>query len=122
MQVRALRTFNSKNFGLIRDGMIVTVDDRYGNQIIKSGLAERHVPDAGDPLQPQNDKSLPGPDKTKDDDAGNGERDDDTNDSSRTNETSSEHAPESGETESSSAGRRGGGRKKRSSSRRQAPR
>lgn len=114
MQLRALKTFNSKQIGLVRDGMIITVNDRYGAQLVKSKLAE---------LTPDSNKSLPGPDRRKVD-AGNEQRDDATAGSSQRSggETKSEPEQESGETENSSEDPPAGGRKRRSSSRPRGPR
>lgn len=40
MQIRALRTFGGKQ-GLIRAGIVVTVDDRYGARLIAQRLAAK---------------------------------------------------------------------------------
>ena len=114
MQIRALKTFNSKQVGLVREGMLFTVSDRYGQQLVKTGLAKPDV-------TPDHDKSLPGPDRRKEQarvEAGNEQRDDATAGSSQRSggETRSEPAPESGGTENSSEDPPAGGRRRRSSS------
>ena len=70
MQIRALRTFNSK-YGLIRTGIVTTVDDRYGNQLIRSGLAAMVKPD--EQREPDANAALPGAPQTKKVDLGNAE-------------------------------------------------
>lgn len=42
MQIRALRTFGGQ-YGVIRTGIVLTVDDRYGGRLIANGLAEQIV-------------------------------------------------------------------------------
>jgi len=39
MQVKALKTFAGRQ-GLIRHGMVITVPNPYGNELIRSGLVE----------------------------------------------------------------------------------
>ena len=120
MQIRALKTFNSKQHGLVREGMVITVDDRYGNKLIAGMRPLAAVM----PLEPERNASLPGPDKVKDSE-GNEERDDATAGSSRRRggrRTSSEPAPASGETDNSSEAQPEGGQGRRSSSRRQGRR
>jgi hypothetical protein len=125
MQVTALKTFAGK-MGLVRTGMTITVDERYGKQLIKSKLAvlagaQTNNPD--DPtLQPERNTDLGGPESTKDDedDEGNEEEGDDPEDESsdEPDEESSETTDEQGSSQergsgsgrSSSADRRGGGR------------
>lgn len=113
MQVKALKTFNGR-LGLIRAGTVITVDDRYGKQLINNKLAEKHAPA---PLEPESNTDLGGPPSTKDGDLGNddGEGDEDedhSEDSPPGDETKSQLEQGSGSTESSSAGRRAGGRAK----------
>lgn len=138
MQVRAIKTFNS-NLGvsgapkqLVREGLVITVSDRYGQQIIASRLAVKHVPREN---KPERDTDLGGPDKTKkaapEGDLGNGEDDENAGSSDEPNgeeetdeteETESSQDQESGEDESSSEDRRTAGRTRRSSSQRPARR
>lgn len=120
MQVKALKTFNSRQYGLIRTGTVITVSDRYGQQIIKSRLAERHTPKANEP----DNGEQPAPDDNRDlgeaprqkDVGGNGEGsdDDDSDDPETVDETSSERSQESGSTEPSEADRQTAGRDRRS--------
>lgn len=134
MQVRALKTFNGR-LGLIRAGVVITVDDRYGKQLIANKLAEVHVPrtngsDSAFQPGPESNTDLGGPQSTKDGDEGNAEDDDqdgssgdevdqdeETTDEETTDEeTESQRDQESGSTGDSSVGRRGGGRGRQSSS------
>lgn len=113
MQVEALKTFNGR-LGLVRAGMIITVDDRYGSQLIKNRLARVHVPRS---LEPDRNADLGGPDRTKEGGGeGNGFGAGPEDDNPPPEEASSQQDPESGSTEDSSAGRRGGGWGRRSSS------
>lgn len=114
MQILAVKTFNNnKKLGLVRAGMVITVDERYGLQLIRRKLAKPFNPAV--PVAPPQNASLPGPDKVKEEgDEGNGAGDDDSD------ETLSQQSPESGSTESSSVVRRGGGRRAQSSSQRPA--
>lgn len=42
MQIRARKTFNSKILGcLVRSGMVVTVPEAYGSELIRNELAEK---------------------------------------------------------------------------------
>lgn len=122
MQIRALKTFNGR-LGLVRAGVVITVDDRYGNQLIANGLAAKHNPDANAPQSatqpgPDANTDLGGPKSTKGEgDEGNGEDDDGAGSSDeadgedgKSEATGSQPDPESGEADSSKAGRRGGGR------------
>jgi|SRR5690606_4711292 len=114
MQVEALKTFNGR-LGLVRTGMIITVDDRYGSQLIKNRLARVHVPM---PLEPDRNADLGGPDRTKEGGGeGNGSGAGSEDDNPSPEETSSQQDPESGETDASSEVPRAGGRGQRSSSR-----
>lgn len=54
MQVRALKTFNGR-IGLVRTGEVITVDDRYGKQLVSNKLAAPHKP--GDKA-PESNKDL----------------------------------------------------------------
>lgn len=128
MQVTALKTFAGK-MGLVRTGMTITVDERYGKQLIKSKLAVlagAQTSNPNDPgLHPDRNTNLDGPESTKDDeddedDEGNEFEGDDPEDESSdepdaessetTDEQGSSQEPDSGSGRSSSAGRRGGGR------------
>src|SRR5690606_17448471 len=122
-----LKTFNGR-LGLIRAGVVITVDDRYGKQLIANRLAEVHVPRTNGPDNasqpgPESNTDLGGPQSMKDGDEGNAEDDDQDGssedkvdqDEETTNEAiESRRDQESGSTEDSSVGRRGGGRGQRS--------
>lgn len=117
MQIRAIKTFNGR-MGLIRDGMIVTVEDKYGNQLVRSGLAVVHTPP--DIIEPTRNAAIPAPDRVAgkvsgDDNAESSQADD-------SGETTSELSQASGQEDDSSEDRPAGGRRRRSSSQRRAPR
>jgi hypothetical protein len=107
MQVKALKTFNSRDYGLVRTGTVLTVSDRYGQQVIKSRLAERHKPKSNEP----DNAETPNPDDNRDlgeapqrkavEGNGEGSDDGDSDDPETAAETSSERSQESGSTESS---------------------
>lgn len=114
MQVKALKTFNGR-LGLIRAGVVITVDDRYGKQLIANKLAEIHVPrtngpDSASQLGPESNTDLGGPQSTKGGDEGNAE-DDDQDGSS---EDESKRSPDDGLVAVSSEVPRAGGRGQRS--------
>jgi hypothetical protein len=131
MQVKALKTFNGR-LGLIRAGVVITVDDRYGKQLIANKLVEVHVPRTNGPDSafqpgPESNTDLGGPQSTKDGDEGNAE-DDDQDGSSDEDEvdqdeettdegTESKRSPDDGLAAASSEVLRAGGRGQRSSSR-----
>lgn len=137
MQVRALKTWNDNRkpngLGLIRAGVVITVDERYGRQIISSGLAVKHTP-PGPAIAttpgPDMNTALPGPDSTKnamgagddgeDPNMGNEEEEDEVEEEEEVEEeveeeeveTRSRRKPASGSKVSSSAGQQVGGRKR----------
>lgn len=120
MQVKALKTFNSRDYGLVRTGTILTVSDRYGNQIIKSRLAEKHKPKANEPdngenLGPDDNRDLGhAPQRKVDEGNGEGSDDGDSDDPESEDETSSERFQDSGSTASSEAVPPTAGRDRRS--------
>lgn len=121
MQIRALKTFNSKAHGLVRGGVVITVDDAYASKLIRSNLAESHAPENADQPGPAQNKALSGPDKR----SGKGSSDDNADSSrgsSSDDETSSQRRRASGETENSSEDPPEDGPGRRSSSRRQGRR
>lgn len=134
MQVRALKTFNGR-LGLIRAGVVITVDDRYGKQLVNNRLAVVHEPqrlepdNAGDP-GPDLNADLGGPQSSKgegdegnaadDDSAGSSdEADGDHDETEAETPTRSRRSRASGSTDDSSEDRPAGGRGVRSSSLRQ---
>lgn len=117
MQVRALKTFNSRDYGLIRTGVVITVSERYGRQIVQKGFAEVHEAESREP----DNVGDPGPDDNRDlgqapkrkEPEGNAEGSDgdDSHDPETEVATSSERSQDDGSTESSvevpqTAGRR----------------
>jgi hypothetical protein len=124
MQIKALKTFNSKNLGLIRTGIIVTVEKRYAQQLIKTGLAEEHKPKKNEPdnaggLQPDSNTSLGDAPRQKEPDLGNDPDDgqEGSSDEPPTDETESSQDQASGSTDSSSEAPPVAGKKKQLSSR-----
>lgn len=45
MEIIALRTWDSRDYGLIRTGLKITVEDNYGKELIRKGLAKLHIPE-----------------------------------------------------------------------------
>lgn len=128
MQVRAIRTFSS-NLGfsgepkqLVRTGLVITVSDHYGRQLIAGKLAVLHNPEAR-PLAPQRNTDLGGAPRTKD---GEGEGDegnescDDEAEGSETERQETESSQDQGDSsqDSSSEDHPTAGRARRSSSQR----
>lgn len=107
MQVLALKTFAGK-LGLIRAGTVVTVDDRYGGNLIARNLAVLHT---ATPLAPEKNASLPGPERVKGNDEG---RDGDAPNRG----TNTEPSQESGSEENSEGAHQTDGQDRPSSSRR----
>lgn len=132
MQIRALKTFSS-NLGLagepkqlVRTGLIITVPDHYGKQLIAGKLAALHNPEA-QPLEPQRNTDLGGAPRAKDGegegegegDEGNGSCDDEAEVSeTEQQETESSQDQDDSSEDSSSEAPPAAGRSRRSSSQR----
>jgi hypothetical protein len=117
MQIRALKTFMGRN-GLIRTGLVVTVDDRYANQLITKGLVARHV----EPIGPKSNAAIDeAPQKKIDegDDSGKGQKEQ-SSAGSEIEETAPSPSPENGSGTTSSEDQPEGGLVTRSPSRRRA--
>ena len=44
VEIIALRTWDSREYGLVRTGLKLTVDERYGKEVIRKGMAKLHIP------------------------------------------------------------------------------
>jgi len=44
VEIIALRTWDSRDYGLVRTGLKLTVAEQYGREAIRKGLAKLHVP------------------------------------------------------------------------------
>jgi hypothetical protein len=44
VEIIALKTWDSREYGLVRTGLKLTVDERYGKEMIRKGMAKLHVP------------------------------------------------------------------------------
>jgi hypothetical protein len=115
MQVKALKTFSGR-MGLIRTGEVITVEDRYGNQLIRNKLVEPHTPVLS---KPESNKNLGDAPERKDDE-GNPE-DNQGNDEGSAASSQSQNADDGKEANSSDE-QQGGGKGKPVSSPRRARR
>lgn len=134
MQVRAIKTFQNKTYGvkpsgLVRTGLVLTVPERIATQWIRLKLVVQHDPTRDEKMAPGPDdnKMLDGPDSNKSTEGADvDESEDETNhldDDEAEDEGKDEASEESDEaSEDSRAGRQTGGKAVRSSSLRQGRR
>ena len=107
MRVRALKTFNNKDYGLIRTGMVITATDEQARKWKRNGLvAEYHGAAVADEPQPDNRAAHDAAPQTSEESLGNDESEESVDNSSS----------------SSAVGRRRGGAVKTSALQRQGRR